>query len=127
MNIDKLIETYVAIDDFLKDFMPYLDQRALPSSSKPTRVCSLNLSEIMTIVVLFHVEGYRNFKCYYQHILQFHSNEFRTLVSYNRFIELIPRICLSLYFFIHNRPKTETGCYFNRLYNFKSMPCKKSA
>jgi len=28
MNIDKLIETYVVIDDSLKDFMPYLDQCA---------------------------------------------------------------------------------------------------
>ena len=112
MNIDKLVKTYVLIDDFLKDFMPYLDQYALSSRSNPTRGCLLSLSQIMTIVVLFHVEGYRNFKSYYQHILQFHSNEFRTLVSYNRFIEFIPRTCLPLYFFIHSPPKTATGCYF---------------
>jgi len=79
MDIDTLVETYVAIDDFLKDFMPWLDQCSLPSSSKPTKVYSLSLSEIMTIVVLFHIEGYRNFKSYYQHMLQFHSDDFRIL------------------------------------------------
>ena len=113
MNLEKLIETFYTIDEFLKDFIPCMEQYALPNSrSKPTRKCSLHLSEIMTIMILFHSMGFRNFKSYYYHMMQFHANDFTKLVSYNRFIELIPRALFPLFVFIHSLPKTETGCYF---------------
>ena len=112
MNLNKLIETYYMIDEFLKDFMPILNKHALPSHRNPTRTCSMNLSEIMTILVMFHAGEFRNFKAYYQYIMQYHTNEFRKLVSYNRFISLIPRTCLPLFFFTQSLPKTQTGCYF---------------
>lgn len=80
--------------------------------SKPTRSCSLNLSEIMTIIISFHISGFKTFKDYYIHLHQFHTREFGKLVSYNRFIELMQRTLVPFYFFTQSLPKTKTGCYF---------------
>ncbi|WP_130721337.1 IS982-like element ISCca1 family transposase [Cardinium endosymbiont of Bemisia tabaci] len=113
MNVDKLVEIYYMVDEFLIKFMPYMDKKLLTEPTrKPTRTCSLNLSEIMTILIAFHLIGFRNFKMYYIHLEQFHSSEFRTLVSYNRFISLVKRTLVPMYFFTHSLSKTRTGCYF---------------
>jgi hypothetical protein len=114
MNLTKLIETFYAIDEFLKEFMPYMEKHCIPGSTskKPTRTCSLNLSEIMTILITFHTTGFRNFKTYYLYLQQYHAKEFPNLVSYNRFIELITRAFCPLFIFTQSLPKTQTGCYF---------------
>ncbi|CAH2560039.1 IS982 family transposase [Cardinium endosymbiont of Oedothorax gibbosus] len=113
MNVEKLVEIYYAVNEFLIKFMPYMEKQLLTNSKrKPTRTCSLTLSEIMTIIIAFHVIGFRNFKAYYLHLQQFHSNEFKTLVSYNRFIELVQRTLILFYFFTKSLSKTQTGCYF---------------
>ncbi|WP_339044463.1 IS982 family transposase [Cardinium endosymbiont of Tipula unca] len=113
MNVEKLVEIYYAVDEFLIRFMPYMEKQLLTNSKrKPTRICSLNLSEIMTILIAFHVIGFRNFKSYYLHLQQFHSNDFGQLVSYSRFISLIQRTVVPFYFFTKSIAKTKTGCYF---------------
>ncbi|CAH2559891.1 IS982 family transposase [Cardinium endosymbiont of Oedothorax gibbosus] len=113
MNVEKLVEIYYAVDEFLIKFMPYMEKQLLTNSKrKPTRTCSLTLSEIMTVLIAFHVIGFRNFKSYYIHLQQFHSSKFGKLVSYNRFIELIQRTLVPLYCFTQSFSKTKTGCYF---------------
>ena len=61
----------------------------------------------MTIVIYFHQSHYRNFKAYYtRHISNQLNSEFPDLVSYNRFVELMPRVQLPLLaYFIHCRGK----------------------
>ena len=113
MNVSKLVEIYYAVDEFLIKFMPYMEKHLLTTSDrKPTRTCSLNLSEIMTILIAFHVIGFRNFKLYYIYLQQFHSNDFGKLVSYSRFITLVQRTVVPFYFFSQSLSKTKTGCYF---------------
>lgn len=113
MNVSKLVEIYYAVDEFLKKFIPYMEKQLLTDSvRKPTRTCSLTLSEIMTILIAFHVIGFRNFKAYYIHLQQFHSTEFKNLVSYNRFIELMQRTLVPMYFFTQSLSKIKTGYYF---------------
>lgn len=113
MNVTKLVETYYVVDEFLKKFIPFFEKQLLTKSQrKPTRSCSLNLSEIMTIIMAFHIFGFRNFKSYYMHLQQFHTREFGNLVSYNRFIELMQRALVPFYFFTQSLSKTKTGCYF---------------
>ncbi len=127
MNVAKLVEIYFAVDDFLKKFMPYMESQLLPNSTrKPTRTCSLSLSEIMTILIAFHVIGFRNFKSYYIHLQQFHSNDFVNLVSYNRFIALIQRTLVPMYFFTQSLSKTKTGCYFMDATAIKVCNVKRS-
>jgi len=65
------------------------------------------MSEIMTIVIHFHQSQYRNFKAYYtEHVSKQLNSEFPALVSYNRFVELMPRVQLPLLaYFIYCRGK----------------------
>jgi len=51
----------------------------------------------MTILIHFHQSNYRNFKAYYLEYVMTHlRNEFPGLVSYNRFVELIPSVIVPL-------------------------------
>ena len=51
----------------------------------------------MTLVIHFHQEGYRDFKHYYQqHVRRDLSKEFPDLVSYSRFVELMPGVLMHL-------------------------------
>lgn len=57
----------------------------------------MSLSEIMTILVAFHQNHYRNFKHYYlDHVCVYWRNEFPRLPSYQRFVEWMPSTLLPL-------------------------------
>ena len=109
-----IVEIYCTIDEFCKEF-ELGSSRLLTSSdnnkrNKPSR---MSLSEIMTIVVLFHTSGYRTFKHYYQGCIAGHLNAyFPRAVSYNRFIELIPTSLMPLTVFLYGLRGKETGKYF---------------
>ena len=54
-------------------------------------------SEIMTILIHFHQSHYRDFKAFYtRHVLVHLRSEFPGLVSYNRFVQLIPSVLFPL-------------------------------
>ncbi|EQC00108.1 transposase IS982 [Photorhabdus temperata subsp. temperata M1021] len=47
-------------------------------------------SEIMTILILFHLSHYRDFKNFYlEHIWKYHHNDFPTLLSYPRLVIML--------------------------------------
>ena len=55
--MDKTTELFCLIDDFCQQFEPLLEQRLLDESSdkrRRRRTCEMSLSEMTTIVVLFH-------------------------------------------------------------------------
>ena len=59
------------------------------------------LSEIMTILIMFHLSGYRTFKWYYQkHVMQHQKKDFPNLVSYNRFVEIMEYALVPLILYI---------------------------
>jgi hypothetical protein len=52
---------------------------------------------VLTLIVGFHLSGYRTFKDYYtQHVLPHQGHYFPKLVSYPRFVELMPGTLLPL-------------------------------
>ncbi|SDH87302.1 transposase, partial [Nitrosomonas sp. Nm132] len=64
----------------------------------------LCLSEIMTIVVGVHLSGYRTFKsCYLGQVLRYQRPYYPGLVSYNRFVELLPGSLMPLCCFLVSR------------------------
>lgn len=94
MNKD-ITELFIYLDDFCKDYEIFMAQNTLSygSHKKPTRVPCLAISEIMTIMILFHQSPCKNFKYFYLSYLQNYTDEFPVLPSYNRFVELQQR-CL---------------------------------
>lgn len=98
MSEEKLIEVFVAVDDFMILFDQWMTTRSLETTRKPTRQPDLTTSEIITILVYYHHSGYKNFQYYYQRLVlpQMHTH-FPELVSYQRFIDLIPRQVATLH------------------------------
>lgn len=89
---DKVIEIFCQVDDFCKEFKRAFEHHQLSKdNSKQTRnkPCKLSESEVITILILFHLKGYRNLKVFYTQYIQKHmTKEFPNTVSYNRFVEL---------------------------------------
>lgn len=87
-----LLELFVDVDDFCQIFLPIWQKRLLKENSKKrNRSGQLSMSEIMTIIIYFHQSHYRNFKSYYiEHVCQHLQAEFPNLVTYERFVALMP-------------------------------------
>ena len=67
----------------------------------------------MTILIHFHQSHYRDFKAYYtQHVCEHMRSEFPTLVSYTRFVELIPSALPALCLYLRVRFGQVTGVAF---------------
>jgi transposase len=93
-----LEELFCCVDDFCQAFEPQWERQLLGNGlQRRKRARSLCLSEIMTILIGFHQSCYRNFKAYYQELVQGHFQAaFPGLVSYGRFIEWMPSALLPL-------------------------------
>jgi hypothetical protein len=76
-------------DEFCQRFEPIWNKHLLARNCKKrNRRRSLALSEVMTILILFHQSGYRNLKQFYlQFVCRYLQAEFPKLVRYNRFVE----------------------------------------
>lgn len=96
--MDSLTELFCLMDDFCKEFEPVLKQRRLTDGTcKRNRSTGLSLSELMTLMVLFHQLRYRQFKCFYLYHVHAHlRREFPYLPSYQRCVTLMPRCTLAL-------------------------------
>ena len=108
-----LLELFVEVDDFYKTFESWAAQQQLPGKAKRGPAPSLSRSEIMTIVIHFHQAGYRDFKSFYQkHVCKHLAAEFPRLVSYGRFVELMPSVLLLLCAYLQSRFGRCTGVAF---------------
>jgi hypothetical protein len=92
--MESLLELFVSVDDFCQVFLPFWERKLLEDGSKTRRRSGqLRVSEIMTIIIHFHQSHYRDFKTYYkEHVCQHLRAEFPNLVSYERFVILMPSI-----------------------------------
>lgn len=111
MNI---LPIFCDIDDFCLIFEPLWHKRLLADGLRHRqRSSSLCLSEIMTILVLFHSSGYRDLKTFYtQHVQKHLAAAFPKLVSYNRFVELQREALIPLWCYLQTRFGDCTGISF---------------
>ena len=68
-----ITELYCFIDDFCKIYEKYEQQKLIPSCKQRNRQCSMNLSEMLTIVVMFHTSYAKNFKYFIKVILNIYT------------------------------------------------------
>jgi len=108
-----LEEIFCFIDDFCKLFENAQKGYLLPNPKrKRNKPCRLSLSEIMTVLVLFQFSHYRTFKDFFLNSLVPHYKQaFPELVSYNRFIELIPYAAMPLLILLMKMSGEKTGRY----------------
>lgn len=109
-----ILPLFCDIDDFCLLFEPAWKRRLLTSGKchrhKPG---ALSLSEVMTILVLFHLSGYRNFKAFYtEHVMKHLAGALPRLTSYQRFVELQRDALAPLWCYLHTRFGECTGIAF---------------
>ena len=104
---------FCVIDDFCKMYEMWEQHRLIPLSGSRRRSGMMSLSELMTIMVLFHVSPCKNFKWFYLAYLPLkHGKDFPNRVSYTRFVALQSRLFLPLQLLLHSLRGEETGLYF---------------
>lgn len=105
---------FVDVDDCWKDFSKIYASHLIEEGVRNrNRESNLSISEIMTILIAFQTSGYRTFKSYYQYLLNYHRPDFPELVSYDRFVSLIPRAVMPLFVYLQTRGlESPTGISF---------------
>jgi hypothetical protein len=109
-----ILELFCSVDDFCQQFCPRWQQELLAAGHKQRlRATQMSPSEIMTILILFQQSHYRTFKAYYTEYVQRHlRREFPTLLSYHRFVELLPTVVVPLTAYLHTQLGSCTGISF---------------
>lgn len=109
-----LLELFCHVDDFWKAFTPsFRGQQVQTKTVKRRRSRQLAESELMTILICFHHSHYRTFKAYYtEHVCVAWRTEFPGLVSYSRFVELMPSVLVPLCAYLESCRGECTGISF---------------
>lgn len=108
-----ITEIFCFVDEFCKVFQDEQSKTMIESGQKkrkPTNKPSMSMSEIITILIMYSFSHSKNFKYYY--LLFIDKKSFPNLVSYNRFIELIPRALPYLATLASWCKGEQTGTYF---------------
>lgn len=103
---DKIIEIFVKVDDFHKEFELEFKKFLIfdPKIKTRNRKSQLSESEIIAILIAFHLGHFTNFKHFYlHHICVYFKDYFPGLVSYNRFIELQQRVAIPMMLFLKTK------------------------
>lgn len=115
MPID-LDQIFCEVDDFYQVFEQIAQPELLPLlevQQVDMRGFSLSPSEIMTLMIAFHLSNYRTFKHFYtQHVQRYWREAFPGLVSYPRFIALQPYLLIPLCAYLNSRKGRVTGIAF---------------
>ena len=113
-----LTKIFYEIDEFCQELnQGLMNNRMIGNTNKNVirnRESRMHLSEVLTIIILFHLSNYRNFKNYYlNYICAYFQKAFPDLVSYSRFVELMKGSFIPLLLYLkHKRCGKLTGISF---------------
>jgi len=132
-----IVEIYYLVDEFMKEFNTTINGHSLElktSKNKRNRAFTMSDSEVITILILFHLKNYRTLKHFYIDFIQkYLIAYFPKTVSYNRFVELQKKVLLPMTLFLKMLRSGEcTGISFidstpirvcgnKRIYNHKTF------
>lgn len=109
-----ILALFCSVDDFWQRLAPQWEAELLADGvRRRRRTGQMALSEVMTLMIWFHQSHYRTFKAYYTEYVQVHLRaEFPHLVSYTRFVELMPRVLGPLTLYLQTQLGACTGLSF---------------
>jgi len=109
-----LLEIFCDVDDFIQALSQSEVGEILGlTKRRPGPKPRMSLSEVITILIWFHLSGYRTFKQYYEGYVQQHlRSEFPELWSYTRFVEWMPRSVDVLFLYLLSKRGSVTGISF---------------
>jgi len=112
--LERLVETFCAVDDFCKAFLPqweaYLIRNGTaPRGPKP----GLCVSEIITILLMLHGSGFKYLKSFYNGVTgEVLRRYFPGMPCYERFVALQQSVLIPLLCFLRSRLGHRTGIYY---------------
>lgn len=108
-----LTELFCSLDDFWKLFKLECEQHLIGCGRPRTGPePELSVSEMMTIVILFHQSNFRNFKHFYSYACSHLSGYFPKLISYCRFVYSMKNLFVPLFAYLLHRRGALTGIAF---------------
>ena len=112
LSDNKITEIFYLVDEFCLSFEKTIQKHLI--GNKPKRTPKMSCSEVITIMIFFHLGGFRNMKYFYLYYVQKHmSHLFPNTVSYNRFLELMQNATLPMSIFLKSCCMGEgTGIFF---------------
>lgn len=104
----KVVEVFCFIDDFCQQVRDYLATHPLPAGLQARagagRKASLSESEVLTILVLYHLSGFKCFMYFYQRlVLGELRSYFPQACSYPQFLALARQACCHAFLLAHYR------------------------
>ncbi len=103
---------YCCLDDFCNVFGDWEAHRLIPSQATRRRPGKLSRSEMLFIVVLFHLSPFKHFKAFHHYgVGHQHRACFGDLPHYDRFVSLVPRLFAPLMVLLHSLGGEPTGIY----------------
>ena len=105
---------YCDVDDFCQVFILQREkQQTTDGDIKRKCPCRMTISEIMIFLIVFHTSNHCDFKSYYKgYIAKFYRSEFPSLLSYTRFLQVMPRAIIQLYSYLSTLKGESTGIEF---------------
>lgn len=88
--MEELLAIFCDVDDFCNAYEEYYQKYLIEDKNIKVERTTMALSEIMTIVIYFHLSNHKTFKWYYlKYVCTTLKPYFPKLVSYNRFVEIM--------------------------------------
>lgn len=115
MLLAPIVEIFCDIDDFCKSHVKNYQQPALSHDGKKkrNRKTAMSESEMLTLLVCFHLSHFRTFKNFYTSCVREDlSSYFPKAVSYPRFVALMPRILGTLCAYVLSKTGEQTNLYY---------------
>jgi hypothetical protein len=104
---------YYLVDEFCKIYLNWQKHKLISSSDSRVRKGIMSLSEMLTIMIIYHLSPCRQFKYFYLYYLTpKHDKNFPNLLSYNRFIEIMPQLLIPLIVLLHCLSGKKDEIYF---------------
>lgn len=99
IDYNKVTDIFCIVDEFCQNFKQ--STQCFILGNKPKRPPVMSDSEVICILILFHLGGFRCLKHFYIFYVQKHmQSEFPSTVSYNRFVELNQKVVLPMTLFL---------------------------
>ena len=108
-----IVALYVCIDDFSKIYEEWERKKLIGTTKNRKREGKLSMSEQLLIVIVYHLEGFKNFKYYYKYAVEIkYKSLFKEVPCYDRFIQIMPKLLVPLSILLQCLFGEARGIYF---------------
>lgn len=104
---------YFCVDEFCKIYQQWQKARLISCNQIRIREHRMSLSEMLTVMIIYHLSPCREFKSFYHYfLLTKHRKDFGNFLSYNRFVALMPQLLVPLICLLHCLSGKKDDIYF---------------